>query len=150
MASLDHNLDIGKGLYVLVEYLYNENTVESLELDDPLVDLLDPAAPPLNTQRLARGFARGQLPVLDRITTVRKHQLGMQASYEITPLLSGGALVLYDWDGRSAAFVPSLSYSPLADVVVSVAGQLFVGKANGRNDYGDTPGLLIVSVDVYF
>ncbi len=130
VASLDRNLDIGKGLYVLVEYLYNENT-------------LDP-------ESLFGDFALGRLPVLDRITTVRKHQLGAQASYEITPLLTGAVLVLYDWDGRSAAFAPSLSYSPLADVVVSVAGQLFVGKASGRNDYGDTPGLLIVSVEVYF
>ena len=150
VASLDYNIDVGKGVYALVEYLYNENTFDSLELDDPLVDLLDPNAAPLNTERLARGLARGQLAILDRITTVRKHQLGAQASYEITPLLTGAVLVLYDWDGRSAAFAPSLRYSPLADVVVSVAGQLFVGKASGRNDYGDTPGLLIVSVDVYF
>lgn len=150
VASVDYNLDVGNGVYLLAEYLYNENTFESLEIEDPVPDLLDPLAPPVDEERLARGLARGQIPVLDRITTVRKHQLGAQASYEITPLLTGGLLVLYDWDGRSAAFAPSLSWSPLADVVVSVAGQLFVGKANAQNDYGGTPGLLIVSVEAYF
>ena len=143
VASLDYNFDVGKGLYALVEYLYNENTVDSL---DP-----GPAPNPLSgSSNIVRALARGQVSILDRITTVRKHQLGAQASYEITPLLTGIALVLYDWDGRSAAFAPALSYSPVADVVVSVAGQLFVGKASGRNDYGDTPGLLVVSAEVYF
>ena len=142
VASLDYNFDIGDGVYGLVEYLYNEHTVDSLDLAPP--------PPPLDASRLVRALALGRQPVLDRITTINEHQTGVSLSYEINPLLSASVLVLYDWKGASAAFAPSLSWSPLSDVVVSVAAQLFVGRDEADTEYGDTPGLLIVSFEAYF
>ncbi|MBW2279809.1 MAG: hypothetical protein JRG82_03620 [Deltaproteobacteria bacterium] len=142
VASIDYNFDVGNGVYAVVEYLYNEHTFDSLEVGSP--------APPFDSDRVIRAIARGQLPLLDRITTVNEHQTGIVLSYEFHPLLTGSAVVLYDWNGASAAFAPSLSFSPWADLVISVGGQLFVGRADEKNDFGDTPGLLILSVEAYF
>jgi hypothetical protein len=142
VLSVDYNFDVGNGIYGLVEYLYNENTFDQLDIETPL--------PPFNASRVIRALGRSQLSVLDRITTVRKHQLGVQTTYQFSQLLGGAFLVLYDWDGRSAAIAPSLTYSISDNVDLNVAGQLFVGKAESRNDYGDTPGLLIVQLQAYF
>ena len=104
----------------------------------------------MTTEQLVRVLARSRVPALDRITHVNEHQTGIQLSYEITPLLNGGALLLYDWKGASAAFVPSLSYSASTDIVVTLAGQVFVGRDGGDTEYGDAPGLLILSLEAYF
>ncbi len=143
VASIDYSFDVGNGVYALVEYLFNENTFDSL-------DVAGSVPPSFTSKRVVRALGRSQIPLLDRITTVNEHQTGVQLSYEFHPLLTGSALVLYDWNGASAAFAPALSFSPWADLVVSIGGQVFVGSAGGKNDFGDTPGLFILSVEAYF
>ncbi len=133
VASLDRNLPLGTGLYVLVEHLYNENRI-------------DPDAPiPLGLQALALA----QAPQLDRITTIVRNQTGFQVGYDLTPLLRGDVVVLYDWDGPSAALLPALRYSWRADVEITLAAQLFVGR-DGRTEYGGVSNLLLVQLDAYF
>jgi hypothetical protein len=132
VASVDRNIPIGNGLYVLAEHLFNEN-------------LVDPDAP---IPPLLQALVLAQAPQFDRITTIAKNQTGLQTSYEITPLLRGNFVVLYDWNGASAAFLPGLSYAWRSDVEITLGGQLFVGR--DREQYGDISNLVLLQVDAYF
>ncbi len=133
VASVDHNFAIGRGLYVLVEHLFNENRI-------------DPDLPiPTGIQLLALA----QAPQLDRLTTVVRHQTGLLLGYDLTPLLRGDLLTLYDWNGASAAFLPTLSYEWQPDLVITIGAQLFVGS-DESTEYGEVSNLLLVQLDAYF
>lgn len=130
VGSVDRSFQLGSGLYVLVEHLYNENLVDPDVLQASLV-------------AAAQAFA------FDRITTVVRNQTGLQVGYDLTPLLRGDLLVLYDWHGPSVATVPMLRYSWRADLEVGIGAQLFLGR-DARSEYGDRSNLLIVQVDAFF
>ncbi len=133
VGSVDHNFVIGSGLYVLVEHLFNENRI-------------DPDLPiPTGIQVLALA----QAPQLDRLTTVVRHQTGLLLGYDLTPLLRGDLLTLYDWNGASAGFLPTLSYEWQPDLVITIGAQLFIGS-DESTEYGEVSNLLLVQLDAYF
>jgi hypothetical protein len=136
VGSVDYTFDLADGLYVLVEHLYNGN---------------------------ALGFGRGRagtlLPIVDaggstaifgssRVVTSAKNQTGFLLGGDITPELRLDFLTIYDWNGESAAFFPSLKYSPLAALEVTVGVQAFVGPR--LSQYGSSETFVYVLADLFF
>ena len=140
VASVDYNAPVGTGLYVLLEHLWNENT-----LGGAFAPLLPSAA----VEPVAKALARLQGPLLKRVVTTVQNLSGLQLAYELHPLVQMSALWLYDWHGASLAFAPSLVYSAFDDVNVTLATQVFVGRRHAT-EFGDRSGLLIVSIEVFF
>jgi hypothetical protein len=141
VGSVDYSFAVGTGLYALVEHLYNEN-------------LVDPSAfaalpPGLPRQVALETFVRSQTLFLDRITTVARNQTGFQIGYDLTPILRGDLLALYDWNGPSTAIVPAITYQWRQDVEISLAAQFFIGR-DARTEYGDRSTLLVLQLDAYF
>ncbi len=66
----------------------------------------------------------------------------------MTPEVRAELVSLYDWDGGSAAFFPSLRYSPADWVELTLGGQFFVGPR--RSQYGDTEHLGFLIADIFF
>jgi hypothetical protein len=141
VGSVDYNLQIGTGIYVLVEHLYNENRIDPNAFSTP--------PPFLPRETALRLLARAQTLLLNRITTIVRNQTGFQVGYDLTPILRGDFLVLYDWDGPSAAVVPALRYVWRDEVEIALAAQIFVGR-DGRTEYGDRSPLLLLQLDAYF
>ena len=65
-----------------------------------------------------------------------------------TPELRLDFLTIYDWNGESAAFFPSLKYSPLAALEVTVGVQAFVGPR--LSQYGASETFVYVLADLFF
>ncbi len=66
----------------------------------------------------------------------------------MTPELRLDLLSIYDWNGESAAFFPSLRYSPLASLEVTVGVQTFVGPH--RSQYGNAEMFVYLLADFFF
>jgi hypothetical protein len=73
---------------------------------------------------------------------------GLQASYELTPEIRLSALVIYDWDGESAVFFPSVGYSPLAWLDLTLGLQVTAGGP--YSEFGDAPTTGYLLADFYF
>ncbi len=74
----------------------------------------------------------------------RSSQLtGLQAGYEITPEIRFSALILYDWDGESAVFFPSLSYSPGSGFDWTLGVQAAAGGKYSEFGGAPTTGFLL-------
>jgi len=146
VVSVDRNMDVGSGIYALVEHLYNGNALgfgrgEAAGLlgffQESGVDPNRIAAP--GTTDLF-----GQ----SRVITLGEHLTGGQLGYDLTPELQGNFLAIYDWDGRSATFFPSLRYSPLDWLELTIGVQLFTGTR--RSEFGDRDTLGFLLADVFF
>ncbi len=129
VASIDTTLDIGPGLYVLAEHLYDGNALGFGQgRAGPLLPLFgasgDPAVPasvapaPIGPERFAGS----------RVVSLAEHTTGLQVGADITPALRLDLLVLYDWNGSSAAFSPIVAYTGWNNFELSVGAQLFAGK----------------------
>jgi hypothetical protein len=140
VGSADYNLSIGTGIYVLVEHLYNENLIKPTQ---PTL------VPGLSRDALVKFLAQSQVPLLDRITTIARNQTGFQVGYDLTPILRGDLLVIYDWNGPSSAIVPMLRYLWRDEVEIALGAQLFIGR-DARTEYGDRSPLILLQVDRYF
>ncbi|MGH0036863.1 MAG: hypothetical protein ACQGVK_17695 [Myxococcota bacterium] len=138
VVSLDYNFDLGSGLYVLAEHLYNGNALG-----------------------FGRGRAAGLLPLIQndgstsravfagsQVVTAARHQTGVQVGYDLLSELRGELVAIYDWNGGSAVFYPALTYG-LADFVELRAGaQLGVGPRHSQ--YGEVGTLGFLQADFYF
>ena len=156
VASFDINLDYGSGVYVLAEYLYNGNALgfgrgragvvlpffEST--NQAPFQPLPPGAPPAPYVKGASNEIAGS----SRIITNSEHQLGLELGYDLTPELRGDFVTLVDMDGGSAAFVPSLRYSPFGSIELTFGAQLFTGQR--RSQYGASQPLAYVLADWFF
>ena len=139
VAGADYTFSLGSGLYAAVEHLYNENRV-SAEVTLPFG---------VTVETGTALIAAAQRSSLTRITTITLHQTAVMFGYDLTPLVRFDVACLYDWSGPSTAFVPSLTWSALDNLELSVSGQLFYGP-DGRSDYGGQSPLLILRGDLYF
>jgi len=139
VGSIDYQAPVGTGIYLLAEHLYNENTVSAV----PLSSI--PAFPVVEVGLNA--LVTGN-PNIDRITSIAKHQTGLQAGYDLTPLLRANALAIWDWNDHSVALFPVLGWSPRDDLELSVGAQFFVGQAGSQ--YGDATTLLFWQLDLFF
>ncbi len=156
VVSFDTNLNYGTGIYVLAEYLYNGNALgfgsgragavlpffEST--NQAPFQPLPPGAPaaPYITGASSEIFGSS------RIITNSEHQLGVEIGYDLTPELRGDFVSLIDMDGASAAFVPSLRYSPLGSIELTLGVQLFTGPR--RSQYGASEPLVHLLADWFF
>ena len=73
---------------------------------------------------------------------------GAMLGGDITPELRLDFLTIYDWDGESAAFFPSLRYSPLGSLEVTVGVQTFAGPR--RSQYGNAETFVYLLADFFF
>ncbi len=152
VVSLDHNFDIGHGIYALVEHFYDGN---ALGFGDGDAGTLLPFFG--NSERAPAGV-RGPGPFAAPISSARfggsgvisnaRHQTGLQLGTDLNPAIRGNLLVIYDWNGDSAAIFPSLAFTGLNAVEVTVGGQLFSGKR--RSQYGGQQALAYVLVEYFF
>ncbi|MCH2171720.1 hypothetical protein MK489_13135 [Myxococcota bacterium] len=132
-VSADINLDVGTGLYLLVEYLYNGNALgfgrgragtllPLFEATDVAPVGLPPVVPgPYVTPGSAELFGSS------RVVTSARHQMGFQMGYDLTPELRLDVISLVDFDGGSAVFFPLLAYTPLGSLELTFGVQLFAG-----------------------
>jgi hypothetical protein len=149
VASIDYTANVGSGLYLLAEHLYNENRV------DPDAIFAAPPLPP--GPPLPRGVAvelgtelAGQalVELLARVTSASLHQSGLQAGYDLTPLVRADLLVIYEWSGASVAIAPALTWDVRSDLRVAAGARLFLGS--GSSEYGEQANLVLVMLDAFF
>jgi hypothetical protein len=148
VASIEHNFDVGSGLTVLLEHLYNGNDLGFGEGDaGTLLPFFESAStPPLPapTVRPASADIFGG----SRVVTLAPHNTGAMVGYEFAPLLRGDLIVLYDWKGGSAVFFPTLRWSPFASVELSLGGQVTTGPR--LSQYGDLDPLVYVMAEWFY
>ena len=141
VGSIDYTAPVGQGLYLLLEHLYNQNLAPP---EDEFV-----ALPGTDPETAVRVLAALQADLTNRITTFGLNQTALQVGYELTPLLRGDLLLLYDWSGRSAALAPVATYQLRSDLELAVGAQFFLGGSRA-SQFGDRPALGILRLDAYF
>lgn len=156
VLSIDGSLDLGSGLSLLLEYLYNGNALGfGRGKAGPLLPLFEsgPAGDsplPLPEPPPARSVRPGSVDLFgtSRVVTRSRHLTGFQLGYDVLPELRGQMLVIYDWEGTSAAFFPTLVYTPLDFMEVTLGFQGFVGPK--RSEYGNLANQVYLLVDFFF
>ncbi|MAI78778.1 MAG: hypothetical protein CL917_07555 [Deltaproteobacteria bacterium] len=149
IVSLDYNVDWGNGLYLLAEHLYNGNALGfGAGRAGPLLPLY---------QQTGGNPLLGEAPVGlvtpdrfggSRVITLSSQLTGLQAGYDITPELKLSMVMIYDWDGESAMFYPSITYSPLSWLEMTLAVQGTAGQK--LSEYGDRPTTGFLLSNLYF
>ncbi len=140
VASLDHNFDVGTGVYVLVEHLWDQNALGF--------------GPGGRAGSLLPFFQAPALPIsADRfggsgVVSLVSHQTGLMLGYELSAAFSGNLLLLWDWRGESAAVVPVLTYTGWNSVELTVGLQLFAGA--DRSQFGAQEALGYALVEWFF
>ena len=81
-----------------------------------------------------------------RVITLGENLTGGQLGYDLTPEVNGSLLLIYDWEGESASFFPSLRYSPLDWLELTIGVQLFAGPRRSEFGERDTLGFLLAEV----
>jgi hypothetical protein len=154
VASVDYNFDVGTGLYVLVEHLYNGNALgygEGLAGNRlPLFEATSvapagvpagtpgPFVRPLGTERLGGS----------RVVTLAAHQTGIQLGYDLTTALRFDVVALWDWRGDSGAVFPQLTFGGWNSAELTLGAQFFTG---GRfSQYGNQEPLVFVLAEWWF
>jgi hypothetical protein len=154
VVSLDYDLDVGSGLYLLVEHYYNGNATG---FGHGEIGTLEPFFE--STRQAPRGtpaFVTGPFPTVgstdrfggNRFITAAKHQTGFQAGYDLTSIVRANLVVLYDWNGTSAAFFPSVTATPFDTVELTLGAQVFAGPR--RSQYGSAERLFFLSAEWFY
>ena len=158
VVSVDYLFDVGTGLYGLVEHLYNGNALglgqRARRAAAPALRSHDDA--PGRAAPALRGIFPGPYvqPISSdrfggsRVITFARHQTGAMLGYDLTPTLRGDLLVIYDWNGQSAAIAPQLRYTPRDDLEVTLGLQFFTGRR--ASQYGQAEDLAFLTVDYFF
>lgn len=144
VVSIDYNLDWGSGVYLLAEHLYNGNALGfGAGKAGPLLPFFEEqATPPFYVPTSPDRFGGSQV-------ITRSEQLtGFQAAYELIPELRLTCLAIYDWQGESAVFFPSLSYAPLGWLDLTLGVQAAVGGS--RSEFGGSPTTAFLLADFFF
>jgi hypothetical protein len=149
VVSVDYSVDVGSGLYLLVEHLYNGNHLGFGRgaAGGLLGFYQEQGGPPAPGPRVV---APGTPDLLgqSRVVSLAEHLTGAQAGYDLTPDLRGELLLIYDWQGRSLAAIPSLRYAPTGWLELSLGVQLFEGPR--RSEYGRADTLGFALAEVFF
>jgi hypothetical protein len=146
VVSIDTTIDIGSGLYVLVEHLYDGNALgfgrgragALLPLFGATGDIASPTPAPHGRERFAGS----------RVISLAMHTTGVQLGTDVTAALRGDLLLLYDWNGTSAAFAPIVSYSGWNSLELRVGAQLFTGPR--RSQFGGQQAIGFAVVEWFF
>jgi hypothetical protein len=154
VASADRNFDVGNGLYVLAEYLYNGNALGfGSGVAGPLLPFFEATnQPPANVPPDVVGpFVTTTSP--DRlggsqVVSLGRHESGIEFGYDIFPALRCELFTLYDWDRSSAAIVPTIRYDPYPFLELTIGAQLFAGPQ--RSEYGGAEDLAFMLTELFF
>lgn len=154
VASIDYNLDWGSGVYLLLEHFYNGNATGfgrgnagGLEpffettADRPAglpPGLPGPFVAPGSKDRFAA----------NRVVTAARHQTGVQAGYDVNTVVRTDLLVLFDWNGHSAAFFPTVTATPTGSLELTFGAQLFTGSK--RSQYGEAERLFFLRAEWFY
>lgn len=144
VASVDYNVDVGTGLYLLAEHLYNGNSLgfgrgraggftgffEEIDVG------------PLRVAVPGSSDLFGQ----SRVISQSQNLSGVQLGYDLTTDLRGDLLVLYDWRGESVSVFPSARYSPTGWLELTLGLQLFAGRRRSEFGQGETLGFALAEV----
>ncbi len=144
LGSAGYEYTFAMGLYVLVEYFYNQN---ALNFNRRLRDAY--------AQSLITGISERNYHLLsNQFLTFNRHYTGLVIGYDITALLRGEFFTIYDFEGRGLLFNPSLKYNAFQNIDVmagAMMARIFSG-APGSSDF-DTfrkGGLIYASLAWYF
>jgi hypothetical protein len=153
VVSVDQSFDLGTGLYGLVEHLYNGNALGFGEGEaGPLLGFFEATdrPPPGVPEQLGPFVKVASLDVFgsSRVVTTNKHTTGLGLGYDLTPILRADLIVLYDWNGESAIFYPTLRYSPLDSLELTLGYQDATGS--NRSAYGEIERLGFLTVEWFF
>jgi len=157
VASIDYSLDVGSGLYLLLEHFYNGNATGfgrgragGLEPFFESTAEAPPGVPPLVAAALAPFPTAGSTDRFagNRMITAARHQTGFQAGYDLNAVVRANLLVLYDWNGTSAAFFPSVTATPLGSLELTAGAQLFAGPR--RSQYGEAERLFFLLAEWFY
>jgi hypothetical protein len=154
VASADRNFDIGNGLYVLAEHLYNGNALGfGSGLAGPLLPFFEATnqAPAYVPPDVVGPFATTASP--DRlggsqVASLGHEESGIEFGYDLFPGLRPELFTLYDWDGSSAAVVPTIRYDPYPFLEITLGAHLFAGRP--RSEYGSVEDLGFLWVESFF
>jgi hypothetical protein len=146
VLSIDTTLDIGPGLYVLAEHLYDGNALGfGGGKAGPLLPLFGASGDPANPVPALHGRERF---AGSRVVSLAKHTTGVQLGADVTAALRLDLLVLFDWNGRSAAFAPTVSYSGWNALELRIGAQLFAGPR--LSQFGDQQATGFAVVEWFF
>ena len=146
VASVDTNLDVGSGVYLLAEHLYNGNALGFGEGEaGGFLGFLEEQTSPIG--RAAAG-ANPDLFGQSRVVSGAEHLSGVQAGYDLTPDLRGDLLAIYDWRGRSVAVIPTLRYAPTGWLELLLGVQLFEGPR--QSEFGRSEALGFAQAELFF
>jgi hypothetical protein len=138
VASLDTNLDLGSGVYLLVEHLYNGNALGfGRGRAGTLLPLIQ------NDGSTSRAVFAGS-----QVVTAARHQTGVQVGYDLLSELRGDLLAIVDWNGGSVVFFPALTYGPADFVELRLGAQVGVGPRHSQ--YGEAGTLGFLQADFFF
>lgn len=153
VGSVDMNFDVGTGLYVVLEHLYNGNALgfgdglagSNLAFFEATADAppgvspqFGPFVQPVTSARFAGS----------RVVSLAENQTGLQLGMDMMPTLRGNLLVLYDWEGGSAAFAPSATFSGFNNADITLGVQLFTGGKDSQ--FGEAEALAYAVVEFFF
>lgn len=154
VASADYTIDLADGIYVLVEHLYNGNDLGfGRGRAGNLLPFFEATnvRPPGVPDTVPGPFVAAGTPALfgsSRVISSARNQTGVMLGGDITPELRLDGIAIYDWDGESAAFFPSLKYSPGGSLELTVGVQAFAGPR--RSEYGRGETFVYLLADFFF
>lgn len=137
VIGASYHVPVGAGLLVEAEYHYSGFGVRSSK------DIVDLGSDPAFERRYLRGDTQ----------TLTRHTVAAVASYEWSPLLSGGLQWLQNPLDGSGVFSPNCTITPGDRWSVLISGYAPYGRRPGtstlRSEYGATPWSLFAEVRVY-
>jgi hypothetical protein len=141
--SVDYTIDVGAGLYLLAEHLYDGNALgfgrgRAGALLPFFGAAAVPGASPVPAPHGSERWAGS------RVISLAKHTTGLQIGTDLTTALRADLLVLYDWNGSSAAFAPILSYNGWNTIELRIGAQLFAGPRRSQFGPQEPVGFAIV------
>jgi hypothetical protein len=146
VVSADYVVDVGPGVYLLAEYLYNGAALGYGQGDagGRVAFFQESGA------GAARVVAPGTRDLLGhtRVVSLSRHLVGGQVGWDVTPELRADVLLIVDAERASTSWFPSLRFSPTGWLELTLAAQLFTGER--RSEYGTAEPLGFALVDVFF
>ncbi len=154
VASVDYHIDLGRGLYTLVEYFYNGNATGfgrgkagSLLAFFEASETAPVAGIPASLGPFVQAGSSDRLGG-SRLVSAALHQVGVQLGYEWTPLVRTDFLTIVDATGGSAAFFPTAVVTPIDSVELTLGAQLFAGPT--RSQFGRSEHLFYLIAEYFF
>ena len=146
VASIDRNFAIGDGVYVLLEHLYNGNALGfGRGKAGPFLNAFEETDSPIGPVPVPGDVSRF---AGSGVVSGARHQTGLDIATDITPEIRADLLTLYDWNGTSAIFYPSLFWNPTSWAEIRLGVQVPVGSR--RSEYGSGEVLGFVLTEFFF